>query len=107
MNSLYELAKELQIGDYLAWQAEDAKPAESTFPKRITSLKEDVSEVEVRAEGQQGGEYYFIVDQAGNSQSFYVEPSGDEIELGEIIFAEIAGSEERVAIKSGYFGSRK
>lgn len=107
MDSLRELAEILEPDHYLAWQAEVAKPVDRTVPKTVESVEKQGDIIRVDATGDGEGKYHFTVDGAGNSESFYHDPSRDRPEpLGSIIFAELTDSRDKVPVRRGYHDSR-
>jgi len=107
MDSLRTLAERLEIGDYLAWQAEKGDSEERTRPKVVKRIVKDENGIEIQAEGNGGGTYSFSVDNAVNSKSYYHPPGEKEKEsVGPIVFTERTDSRDLVSIKRGYYDNR-
>lgn len=110
MASLYELTRELEVGDKIAWVGEDNMgKTERTSPRTVTDIDEDsTGKIKVTAEGPEGGKYSYEVTENGGSESSYQGPDGERRdEEGKVAFAELVDSEEPVLIKRGYHDSRR
>lgn len=102
MDSLYELAEDLQPGNYLAWQAENGKSVDKTRPKTVQKVEKQGAVIRVEADGPGDGEYHFTVDETGDSKSYYHLPSGESKPMGALIFAERTDLQAPVTIKHGW-----
>lgn len=105
MDSLYELAEDLESGDYLAWQAENGTSVDETYPKTVQTVRKQRGVIRVEADGRGGGEYHFTVAEADVSESYF-HPSPDESEpMGALFFAERTDSLSPVTVKCGWYDS--
>lgn len=106
MTSLHSLTEKLEVGDKLAWVGDKADPGETVRPKTVTNIDDGGTTIRIDADGFGGGRYFYRIDDAGNSEAFWVKPKDDPRSMGTIIFAELTDSDDRVPFKRGYYDSR-
>jgi hypothetical protein len=102
MPSLQVLTERLEVGDTVAWIGERANVGETVYPKTVTKIMRDSDTLRVDGEGVRGGTYYYLVDDAGEGEAFFVSPA-QEKPMGPVVFAERTNSTDPVAVKTGYF----
>lgn len=107
MESLRSLTEVLAVGDALAWLGEEVDAPERVYPKEVKKIEDDGGRIRVFADGIHGGSYKYWVDEAGDSEAFFIDPNREEPRsMGAVIFAEITDTRDPVPVRRGYYDSR-
>ena len=115
VETLYELVERIERtrddhgeGAFIAWQAERESSRESVYPREVLRVDDPNDTLRVEAEGPGGGLYSFAVSKRmDGSESHFHDPGRERPQsLGPLFFAELTGSDDRVAVKRGWYDSR-
>lgn len=89
---LYQLAKQTEVGDKIRWKGEKTD-VKKPRPRTITSVHYGSESITVEADGPQGGQYGFRVNEEGESEAWFLDTDSGRRSQGPIDKAELVEKE--------------